>query len=318
VIPVLEEPITFIVFTILFDIITTLGNGLVIVSFIQDSRVRVTRNWYILNLAVSDLIIALVSMPFFITKHIMQEWVFGREFCAVWAGIDLTCRLETVFSILLITHDRYTLVKSPISYHVDNTKSTAAIQRIILTWLISLTMRVPFVIFTHIWLAEEGYNIPCSLGFELDPPFIIDLWEYDISYTTISVMIEYVLPLCLITAWNVQVFRSIRQRSRKVAPEHALQPTPEKQLQPSTGHIKAKEKHSDILSHIEGKPVSKDTTNSWCQEFHPKVTALDRGSQLSNKMSTVLEEQQIHASIAALNLNVGDLVGREDQEEPNG
>ena len=103
-IQVLDAP--FIAFTILFDVITTFCNSLIIASFIQDPKIRVPRNLYILNLAMSDLTIALVSMPFFISKYIKKEWIFNRLFCVVWSGIDLTCRLESVFMILFITHDR--------------------------------------------------------------------------------------------------------------------------------------------------------------------------------------------------------------------
>jgi hypothetical protein len=54
------------------------GNILTILSFVRDSRPHKTYNIYILNLAIADLLIALISMPIYLIYILKGNvWLFG-------------------------------------------------------------------------------------------------------------------------------------------------------------------------------------------------------------------------------------------------
>ncbi len=214
----------FAIIVMVIDIATVAANLLVLLAFIQDRRVRLPRNYYILNLAVSDFITAAISTPFYVVTIFQEGWPFGREFCAIWTSIDLVCRLETVLSILLITHDRYCLVKDPVAYHVNTTSRSKPLRRIIISWIGSALIRMPFIVFSHVWVENNGLGISCSPYSDIDAPFRIGLRAYDFTYTITSVLCEYFAPLVCIIYWNLHVYRFLRARSRKVLHDLVLDP----------------------------------------------------------------------------------------------
>lgn len=65
-------------------IIALLGNGLVCYVFYANARMRTLTNYFIVNLAFGDILIALFCVPTtFISTLILQYWPFGFEICVI-------------------------------------------------------------------------------------------------------------------------------------------------------------------------------------------------------------------------------------------
>lgn len=68
---------------------------------------RGVQNFYIVSLAVADLAVALLVMPFNVANYILDaRWAFGVVVCHVWLTADiLTCILDvTVLDVQRHTH----------------------------------------------------------------------------------------------------------------------------------------------------------------------------------------------------------------------
>lgn len=64
--------------------IALLGNSLVCYVFYANIRMRTLTNYFIVNLAVSDILIALFCVPTsFISTLILMYWPFGLEVCVI-------------------------------------------------------------------------------------------------------------------------------------------------------------------------------------------------------------------------------------------
>jgi len=57
------------------------GNSLVIATLAHDRRMRTVTNLFLLNLAVSDLLLAVLCMPFTLIPTLLQNFVFGKAMC---------------------------------------------------------------------------------------------------------------------------------------------------------------------------------------------------------------------------------------------
>ncbi|KAK3100255.1 hypothetical protein FSP39_016981 [Pinctada imbricata] len=68
------------IYTIIF-VFALIGNVLVIVTLVQNKRMRTVTNVFLMNLAVSDLLLALFCMPFSVIPMLMKNFIFGAPVC---------------------------------------------------------------------------------------------------------------------------------------------------------------------------------------------------------------------------------------------
>lgn len=70
-------PVALILSTIV--ILCLCGNILVILSVFTFRPLRTVQNFFIVSLAISDMLVAVMVMPFHIVNHFFDRWVFGKK-----------------------------------------------------------------------------------------------------------------------------------------------------------------------------------------------------------------------------------------------
>lgn len=87
--------------------LTVAGNCLVILAVYTEPMLRVVTNYYIVSLAVSDLLVGLLVLPFSATYQTLGHWVFGRAVCFLWCALDVLCCTASICNLMVISIDRY-------------------------------------------------------------------------------------------------------------------------------------------------------------------------------------------------------------------
>ena len=59
--------------------IGTIGNGLVCVVVARKPKMRTSRNLFIINLAISDLLLCFFTIPFSLVEISVKFWPFGKK-----------------------------------------------------------------------------------------------------------------------------------------------------------------------------------------------------------------------------------------------
>jgi len=130
---------------IALNLVTLVGNTLVIMAVILNKHLRSTTNFFIVSLACADLAVGFFVLPFSITNELLKSWIFGKILCRVWMATDVWLCTASIYNLLAITIDRYMAVTKPLSYRfiVSKTRATVIIT---LVWLVSFLICMPFII----------------------------------------------------------------------------------------------------------------------------------------------------------------------------
>ncbi|XP_035524812.1 alpha-1A adrenergic receptor-like [Morone saxatilis] len=99
-----------------FIVFAIAGNILVILSVVCNRHLRTPTNYFIINLAIADLLLSTTVLPVSATLEILDYWVFGRIFCDIWAAVDVLCCTASIMSLCVISIDRYIGVSYPLQY----------------------------------------------------------------------------------------------------------------------------------------------------------------------------------------------------------
>lgn len=91
----------------LLTFLTVCGNLLVVISVCFVKKLKQPSNYLIVSLAIADLSVAVVVMPFVsITDLIGGQWIFGRVFCNVFIAMDVMCCTASIMTLCVISIDR--------------------------------------------------------------------------------------------------------------------------------------------------------------------------------------------------------------------
>ena len=78
-----EQIVTLIVpYSVIF-LLAIIGNALVIITLGANRRMRSVTNMFLLNLAISDLLLGVFCMPFTLTGVLLKQFVFGPIMCSL-------------------------------------------------------------------------------------------------------------------------------------------------------------------------------------------------------------------------------------------
>lgn len=131
-----EISITLIILLSLFDIVSIIGNGMVLITVYCNPRLRSNTNVFITNLCLVDLIAGCLLMPLVIDSIGRQEARFG-VLCELVGFIDATYSCASSLTIAVIALDRYHSIVNCLYYENIVTRRRTIIA-IIWIWLQTL------------------------------------------------------------------------------------------------------------------------------------------------------------------------------------
>ena len=122
------------------------GNMLVVYVIYRDSRLHKVTYMFIHNLALTDIAMAMASMPFWIASLSTGTWKFGQVWCQVVGSTSHILACASIFTIALITFNRYIkVVKSTLYRKVFPSKRVARRLYCVFVWLVSIFLATPYL-----------------------------------------------------------------------------------------------------------------------------------------------------------------------------
>nr|AAP86771.1 delta opioid receptor [Danio rerio] len=171
-------------------VVGLVGNVLVMYGVVRYTKMKTATNIYIFNLALADAL-ATSTLPFQSAKYLMGTWPFGELLCKVVIAIDYYNMFTSIFTLTMMSVDRYIAVCHPVRALDFRTPVKAKIINICV-WILSSAVGFPVMVMAVTKELDSGKTI-CMLKFP-DPE-----WYWD-TVTKICVFIfAFVFPVLVIT-----------------------------------------------------------------------------------------------------------------------
>ncbi|KFB41140.1 AGAP002888-PC-like protein [Anopheles sinensis] len=88
-----------------------LGNALVIISVHKNRKLRVITNYFVVSLAMADMLVALCAMTFNASVELSGRWLFGPFMCDVWNSLDVYFSTASILHLCCISVDRLSALR---------------------------------------------------------------------------------------------------------------------------------------------------------------------------------------------------------------
>ncbi|KAK0425592.1 hypothetical protein QR680_009276 [Steinernema hermaphroditum] len=277
---------TVSIFSLLYTLIFVLGlvgNLGVIVATVRHRSLQSVQNIFIVNLAVSDVILCLLSVPLTPVTHIYKQWYFGALLCRAVGAVQAVGMFIGTFSLCAIAVDRYfRLVIAP----GRPLRRDHAIRITWTLWIISLLVTLPYV--CHMKLKTYRDQNICG-------EFCTEEWPDEGSkrfYTIFVLVIQFAIPFTIMTICYHAVFAFLRRRAHSRLTSIAQQVNLLYVLAATAGGDS--QQHKDQLSHL--------------------IEQKRRVAQQKRHVTVILVSMVVIFGLTALPHNVVNLVNEYDQE----
>ncbi|XP_028331800.1 melanopsin-A-like [Gouania willdenowi] len=184
-----------------------LGNILVIYAFCRSRSLRTPSNIFIINLAVTDLLMCLTQTPIFFITSMHKHWIFGKKGCELYAFCGALFGICSMMTLMVIAVDRYVVITRPLA-SLGAMSRRKALSILAVAWLYSMGWSLP-PFFGWSAYVPEGLMTSCSWDYMTFTPSVR-------SYTMLLFTFVFFFPLFIIIFCYCCIFRAIRHTTRAI------------------------------------------------------------------------------------------------------
>lgn len=187
-------------------VISMFGNTLVCHVIFKEKQMRTITNFFIANLAIADLLLTCINVPFNIARNLLDEWPFGSVMCHLLNFSLMTSVYVNTYTLLGIALDRQRVLLSPFS-----PKMSRRIGHFVLglIWLLAIGLSLPFGVYNKVqtvdFLFEKAER--CAPAY----PSPTDRWKT--SITLMTFFLQYLIPLTVIGVTYGRIVRKLWVRT---------------------------------------------------------------------------------------------------------
>lgn len=192
----------FIFFYSLIFLIGLTGNCLVAFVVMRNKTMQTITNIFITNLAISDILMCLLAVPFTPISFFLNSWIFGKALCHIVPMILCISVYVSTLTSTAIAVDRYFVIVYPFKPRM---KVYMCVLMIFAIWIISISISLPLGIYhevenlnNSVYMCSEKWPKPQARQF----------------FTVTSLVLQYIVPCSIITFCYTMVSLALKKRSK--------------------------------------------------------------------------------------------------------
>ncbi|XP_066581150.1 octopamine receptor beta-2R isoform X2 [Prorops nasuta] len=204
-----DVPLAVLKGCILGSIIITavFGNLLVMVSVMRHRKLRIITNYFVVSLALADMLVAMFAMTFNASVQVTGKWLFGYFMCDVWNSLDVYFSTSSILHLMCISVDRYYAIVKPLKYPINMTKKVV-MYMLLACWLSPAI--ISFVPIFNGWYTTEENNLhrhrhPEQCAFKVNK-----------IYAMLSSSISFWIPCTIMSLTYLSIFKEANRQEKQM------------------------------------------------------------------------------------------------------
>ncbi|KAM8973707.1 histamine H2 receptor [Pelodytes ibericus] len=193
---------------VLIIIMTICGNVVVCLAVGFDRRLRSMTNCFIVSLAITDLLLGILVLPFSALNLLQEEWPFGATFCNIYTSLDVMLCTASILNLFMISLDRYYGVTAPLQYSMFVTPCRVGVAMGVI-WIVSLM--VSFLPIHLGWNTKDK-----TIQNSRDDDHKECKLELNKEYVLVDGLLTFYLPLFIMCLMYYRIFKIAREQAKRI------------------------------------------------------------------------------------------------------
>lgn len=192
-VPKAVEALMYIMY-IVISVAAIGGNVIVCYIVFAYQRMRSVTNFFIANLAVGDILMASLCIPFgFVSNLLLQYWPFGAVMCVLVSYAQAVSVFISAYTLVAISFDRYIAILYPLRPRMTKFQAKLIIA---VVWLVALLTPLPTAIMSKLEQPQDWIDMNLT-----DRYTCTEAWESNSQryhYSMALMVLQYFFPLAVL------------------------------------------------------------------------------------------------------------------------
>ncbi|XP_045608279.1 allatostatin-A receptor [Procambarus clarkii] len=186
------------------------GNSIIVVSMAKDKGTRNVTSWFLVSLAVADLLLLLLCVPLETLQYFLWTPHLSLPVCKLSSYCELLSAVASVLNLTAVSLERYIVIVYPMRSRTFCTLSNCR-RAIIGVWCVSLVLSVPAGVTQDVY-SMTYYNANhsvtvyhCATG-----------GDHGMLFAVYRLVIVFVLPALLMSFFYARVIKALWVSTKKM------------------------------------------------------------------------------------------------------
>uniref|UniRef100_A0A8D0H641 Bombesin receptor subtype 3 n=1 Tax=Sphenodon punctatus TaxID=8508 RepID=A0A8D0H641_SPHPU len=194
-----------------------LGNAILIKVFFKIKSMQTVPNIFITSLAFGDLLLLLTCVPVDATRYVVDSWLFGRIGCKLLSFIQLTSVGVSVFTLTVLSADRYRSIVKPLELQTSNAVLRTCCKAGCV-WIVSMMLAIQEAVFSDLYSFGSPEK---NISFETCAPYPVSERVLQEVHSLVCFLVFYIVPLAVISVYYFLIAKTLyKSTSNMPAEEH--------------------------------------------------------------------------------------------------
>lgn len=127
--------------------VSLFGNLMVVYVVIRHRRLRSVTYTFLVNIALSDLLMTCLNIPFSVSRVLMDHWPFGDFLCSLVPFVQTVSVYVSSMTMAAIAVDRYRVILTPLKRRL---RPPHGLIIMLFLWILAALAALPYAMYSEV------------------------------------------------------------------------------------------------------------------------------------------------------------------------